>query len=443
VKGKLFKNATVLPCEDSQILEKGALVIEEDRIAWVGNSEDIPEKYLSDDYACESLNDHTIMPGLIDAHMHISFGECESEEELSIYTSPEYRAIRAATDTEKVLFSGVTSSCDPGGPNNLGVAVRDARNAGLIQGPRMAAAGRQITSQQGIGDNFPLWIGVPPSSMGVMVRNESEIIQEIRDQVKAGVDIIKLAGSGLASDEFAAFRKEEITLAVDEAHRLTRPITIHARSKQSVNYAAEAGVDWIMHASFMDKAGLDLVLKKQIPICPAMTLLVNIIEAYDAGISNISPENLRHTKEEIDSAINILTEFYNSGGTLICGSETGFSMTPYGEWHTREMGLFVKYLGLSPMEAILCMTRNSSITIPKHKNEIGTLTPGKYADLLVINGFPHKDISVLHDRSNIKKIFQGGKEKERWRPSNYKRVRLGFEKVHLYTRTPLKRTHLN
>ena len=95
------------------------------------------------------------------------------------------------------------------------------------------------------------------------------------------------------------------------------------------------------------------------------------------------------------------------------------------------------------MEAILCMTRNSSITIPKHKNEIGTLTPGKYADLLVINGFPHKDISVLHDRSNIKKIFQGGKEKERWRPSNYKRVRLGFEKVHLYTRTPLKRTHLN
>ena len=77
------------------------------------------------------------------------------------------------------------------------------------------------------------------------------------------------------------------------------------------------------------------------------------------------------TKEEIDSAINILTEFYNSGGTLICGSETGFSMTPYGEWHTREMGLFVKYLGLSPMEAILCMTRNSSITLPKHKNEIG------------------------------------------------------------------------
>ena len=74
MKGKLFKNATVLPCEDSQILEKGALVIEEDRIAWVGNSENIPEKYLSNDYACESLNDHTIMPGLIDAHMHKLWG---------------------------------------------------------------------------------------------------------------------------------------------------------------------------------------------------------------------------------------------------------------------------------------------------------------------------------------------------------------------------------
>jgi imidazolonepropionase-like amidohydrolase len=443
VKGKLLKNAIVLPCEDTRIIENGAVVIEKDRIAWVGNERDIPEIYLSNDYICESLTGHTIMPGLIDAHMHISFGECESEEELSIYTSPEYRAIRAATDAEKVLFSGVTSSCDPGGPNNLGVAVRDARNAGLIQGPRMAAAGRQLTSQQGIGDNFPLWIGVPPSSMGVMVRSDSEIIQEIRDQVKAGVDIIKLAASGLSSDEYAAFRQEEITLAVDEAHRLTRQITIHARSRQSVKYAAEAGVDWIMHASYMDDAGLDLVLKKQIPICPAMTLLVNMIEADDIGISNISPAGRRHAEEERDSAINILSKFHRAGGTLICGSETGFSMTPYGEWHTREMGLFVDHLGLTPMEAILCMTKNSSTTIPKHKDEIGTITPGKYADLLIVNGSPHKDISVLHDRSNIKTIIQGGEAKERWRPEAHKRVRLGFEKAHLYTRTPLKRTHFN
>ena len=89
------------------------------------------------------------------------------------------------------------------------------------------------------------------------------------------------------------------------------------------------------------------------------------------------------------------------------------------------------------------MTKNSSTTIPKHKDEIGTITPGKYADLLIVNGSPHKDISVLHDRSNIKTIIQGGEAKERWRPEAHKRVRLGFENAHLYTRTPLKRTHFN
>ena len=438
MKGSTLFGGAVLTCEDSRVIEDGAVVVDGEDIAWVGNSSEIPNQYRTKEYSQTDLSGSTVMPGLVDAHMHISFGECHSEEELVFYTPPEYRAIRAAVDAEKVLLRGVTSACDPGGPNRLGVAVRDARNAGLIQAPRMAAAGRQLTSQQGIGDNFPSWIGVPPSSMGVMVRDDSEIIQEIREQVKAGVNIIKVAGSGTSSDEYAAFRLSEVELATDEAHRLTRPITMHARSRQSVQYAAEAGVDWIMHASYMDEKTLDLVLEKQIPICPAMTLLVNILEANDTGISDLAPAARRHVEEERDSAIKILSKFYQAGGTLICGSETGFSMTPYGEWHTREMGLFVDHLGLSPIEAILCMTRNSAITLPNYRDKIGTLTPGKFADLLVVDGAPHSDIKVLHDPANIKTIMQGGRSIAPWRPIDHKRVKHGFEKVHLYTRTTLK-----
>ena len=435
--GQVLSNGVVLTCEDIGVIENGAVVTDGDEISWVGKTEELPETYRSKAYSQIDVSGATIMPGLVDAHMHISFGECQSEEELSIYTPAEYRAIRAAVDAEKVLLRGVTSSCDPGGPNQLGVAVRDARNAGLIQGPRMAAAGRQITSQQGIGDNFPTWIGVPPSSMGVKVTNDAEIIQEIRDQVKAGVDLIKLAGSGLSSDEYAAFRFEEIALATDEAHRLARPITIHARSRQSVRYAADAG--WIMHASYMDEETLDLVLEKQIPICPAMTLLVNMLEADDKGIADLPLNVRRHAENERDSASLILSKFHKAGGTLICGSETGFSYTPYGEWHTREMGLFVEHLGLTPMEAILCMTKNAAFTLPRLRNKIGTLTPGKYADILVVDGCPHKRIDVLHDPTNIRSIFQGGEIVTPWRPIHKRRARHGFEKVHLYTRTPLKR----
>ena len=136
------------------------------------------------------------MPGLVDAHMHISFGEARSEEELSIHTPAAYRAIRASVDAGRVLRAGVTTACDPGGPQGIAVAVRDAVEAGLVEGPRLSAAGRQISSQQGIGDTLPSWIGPLSSSFGVLVRSIDDIVQEIRDEVKDGVDLIKIAGSG-------------------------------------------------------------------------------------------------------------------------------------------------------------------------------------------------------------------------------------------------------
>src|SRR5688572_25052345 len=259
-----FLGGRVLPCEDTKVISDGTVVTEGDRIAWVGASQELPPRFQGPEFQPIDASGKTVMPGLVDGHMHISFGQAATEEELSIYTPPEYRAIRAAVDAEKCLLAGVTSSCDPGGPYRVAVAVRDAIAGGLIQGPRMAAAGRQITSQQGIGDGLPSWIGVPESSFGALVRSNEELIQEIRNEVKDGVDLIKLAGSGPLSDEFAAFRLEEIELAVDEAHRLGRPVTIHARSRQSVEFAAKAGVDWIMHASFMDKPTMEMVVEKRI-----------------------------------------------------------------------------------------------------------------------------------------------------------------------------------
>jgi imidazolonepropionase-like amidohydrolase len=372
----------------------------------------------------------TVMPGLIDGHMHISFGEAQSEEELSLYTPSEYRAIRSAVDAEKVLLAGVTSALDPGGPYRVAVAVRDAVAAGLIQGPRFACAGKQITTQQGISDGFPTWIGVPESSFGALVRTRDDIIQEIRNEVKNGVDVIKIAGSGPMSEEAAAFRLEEIELIVDEAHRLGRPVTIHARSRQSVEYAVAAGVDWIMHGSFMDERTLDLLLEKKIPILPAMTLLVNILEA---NRETRPPPAADPVRRELDAACRILSKAYRAGATLIAGSESGFAMTPYGEWHARELELFVTLLGMSHAEAIACMTRNAAFAIPNHRAKIGTLTAGKNADVLVVEGKPDQNVRLLQDKRHLRIIMQGGRRVVPWRPPERERMKLAFEKTHLYT----------
>ncbi|HUP17566.1 MAG TPA: amidohydrolase family protein [Acidimicrobiia bacterium] len=425
----------VIPCEDETVIESGVVITEADKIAWVGPVEQLPVQYRGPEYTEIDGRGQSVMPGLIDGHMHISFGEAASEEELSIYTPAEYRAIRAAVDAEKALLAGVTSSCDPGGPYRVAVAVRDAIAGGLIQGPRMACAGKQITTQQGIADGFPSWIGVPESSFGALVRSNEELVQEIRNEVKDGVDLIKIAGSGSTSDEYAAFRLEELELAVDEAHRLGRPVTIHARSRQSVEYAAKAGVDWIMHASYMDEPTLEMVLEKQIPILPALTLLINTLEANRA---DLTPAARDRFGREIDAAVGIISKAAKAGATLICGSESGFAMTPYGEWHAREMEIFVDMFGTTHFEALLAMTRNAARAVPRHTPMIGTLTPGKYADLLVVAGNPDENVRILQDKTNLVHVMQGGRIVKAWRPSEAVRMKHAFEKTHLYTPVPYR-----
>lgn len=430
--GYRIQGGRVLPCEDTTVVDDGVVVTEGDSLAFVGTAADLPAQYSTDDYEEIDAAGATVMPGLVDGHMHISFGQAASEEELSIYTPAEYRAVRASVDAEKALLAGVTSSCDPGGPYRVAMAVRDAIAAGLVQGPRMACAGRQITTQQGIGDNLPSWIDVSESSFGALVRSNEELIQEIRNEVKDGVDLIKIAGSGNWSNEAASFRLEELELAVDEAHRLGRPVTIHARSRQSVEYAAAAGVDWIMHASYMDEPTMEQVIEKQIPLLPALTLLVNTLEANDGG-AGLPPEVADAIKAEIDAATKALSAAYQAGATLVCGSESGFAMTPYGEWHARELEIFVSMFGIPDHEALLCMTRNSAVTIPKHRDRIGTLTAGKYADVLVVDGRPDEDVRVLQDKKKLRMIMQNGNVIRGWRPADAARRRHGFERTHIYT----------
>ena len=421
-----FDAARVLPCEDETVLTNASVVVRDDRIEWVGAQAELPAVYRHPEVPVTDAGATTIMPGLVDGHMHISFGEPRTEEELFIYTPAPYRAIRAAIDAEKVLLAGVTSACDPGGPNGVAPAVRDAIDGGLVQGPRFSAAGRQITTQLGIGDTLPRWVDVHESSFGALVRCADDLLQEIRNQVKDTVDLIKIAGSGPGTTEFAAFRREELKLATDEAHRLCRPITMHARSRQSVTDAAAVGVDWIMHASYMDTATLEVVLEKQIPLLPAMTLLVNSLEA--PGHRPFVADAMKH---ELDAAVAILSKAHAAGATLIAGSESGFAMTPYGEWHTREMELFVSHLGMSDMEALLAMTRNAAQAVPRDADSVGTLRPGKYADLLVVDGEPDTDVRILGDRSRLVAIIKGGVEVEPTGRVNETRQR--FEQARRYT----------
>jgi imidazolonepropionase-like amidohydrolase len=411
----------------------GVVVVVGERVAWVGAAADLPQPWLEPSAAkVVDVVDGTIMPGIVDAHCHISYGEPRSEEELAMYGSAEWRAIVASWNARKVLRAGVTSASDPAAVYRVPIAVRDAIDAGLVEGPRFAVAGPEITTHQGLGDAFPNWLENPPGNASVLVRSKDEMLEAVRLQIKDTVDFIKVAGSGDATSYYnplvgCSFRLDELQLIADETHRLRRKCTIHARSAESVTFAAKAGFDWIMHASFMDDEGLELVAERRIPICPSLPLLVNALDAIGAEMSAASRDGL---KREIDEGAANVRRAYDAGVPIMAGSESGFSLTPYGHWHAKEMEILVTHAGLTPLQAITTGTLNAAMALPRWEREIGSLEAGKLADVLVVDGDPSKDITVLGRRNAIKMVMQAGHEIDLSPMPD--RVQQRFERQHVY-----------
>ena len=176
-----------------------------------------------------------VMPGLIDVHTHLAYGNAKSEEDIDLYSPMEFRALRGMFFAQKVAASGYTAICSPGDAGQISLSIRNAINFGLFEGPRVTAAGRYLTTRQGLTDWYPTWIGVPDTSIGRLVTNRDEAIEEIRVQVKNGVDCIKLAMDGMQTRDdgslVAAFNQDETTTMVDEAHRLGKRVVVHARGR--------------------------------------------------------------------------------------------------------------------------------------------------------------------------------------------------------------------
>lgn len=396
-------------------IEQGVVVTDGQLIAWVGEAAALPEQYSGQGYEDIRLPGRTVMPGLIDGHTHISFGESRSEEENALYTPPEFRSLRAIWNAKKVLQAGVTSCFDAATTYGVAQAVRDAIDTGMFEGPRFVVSGRQITNHQGLEDAFPSNMPFPEGQCAVLVKTKDDLVEAVRLQVKEEVDAIKVSGSNdnlLAPDslEASAFTEEEFRIIADEAHRLDRVCAVHARSRGSARDAARAGFDIIFHASYIDDEGIEWCLKNGCIINPTLTLLTNLVAAAQdqAGASGISA-----FQREIDAATENLSRAHRAGVPLLTGSESGWSAVPYGEWHAHELEVFVKLLGMSPLEAIHAATLGQTRVFKRFGHKVGKLEAGRFADILVIDGDPTRDITILQRKSRMDHIFKGGKAVDR------------------------------
>src|SRR5215471_4692866 len=278
-KTLVIRHGTLIDGSGQPPVANEALVVQGDRITSVGR---LPAGVQLHDEKTVQVIDasgHWIMPGLIDAHTHLSYGypHLRGEGRGRGPTRPELSTLKAAASAQKVLRSGVTSICVPGGTWFTDVGVRDAIKLGVMEGPRVYCAGRMIITYGSIEDDEPSWVGTPDHGIGVLCNTADEMVTEVRRQCKHGVNFVKMADS--RSGDVQTLARAEIGAVVEEAHRRNARVAIHSRGSASTRAAAEAGVDWIIHTDLATEADLDVVARAGMPIVPTMTFLAMVLEA--------------------------------------------------------------------------------------------------------------------------------------------------------------------
>ena len=384
----------------------GDVAVAGERIVAVGRGE-VPE---ADGVERIDATGMTVMPGLIDAHCHISFDEPSSNDELFFHRREGLAAIIAARNLQKVYRAGVTGILDPDSLYETSIDLRDAVEAGIVHGPRMAVGGNALLTSVG-GTAGRLLPDEGRRGYGMVVRGRDEIVAEVRRQIKNGVDWIKVHVTGLTprqqvTGELQVWNFDELRLVADTAHELDTPVVGHCRGATSIRDSARAGFDLILHATYMDDEALEAVIEAQSPIVPTFTFQANLADHGEAV--NSSP-GLRETfRREIADSAAMLKRACAEGVPLLCGTESGFSLTPYGEWHYRELEIFVKELDFTPLEAIRAGTSACARAL-RLDGETGAIEAGRLADVLIVDGDPSEDVTVLADRTRIKQVMIGGK----------------------------------
>lgn len=389
-----------------------ALLVSEGRVAALGPA---AIEAAGPDVVTIDAKAKTVMPGLIDAHLHCTFDDVQSNDELFFHRDPTLVALTTAQNLQKVLRAGVTSFLDPDSAHGVGPSIRDAINAGVIEGPRMKSGVQALLTAVG-GTAGRLIPDEGSAGYAQVVNNVDEVIMWTRRHVKYGADWIKIHATGSVpgrQGELLVWSRDELKASCDAAHELGVPVMVHGRNAESVRVAAEVGADLILHASFMDDAGLEAIVEAGSALCPTFTFLANLA---DFGSRVHATPGMEDTfRGEIAATAKMMRKAHDAGVKLICGSESGFALTPYGHWHGREMEIFVEEVGLSPLEAITTCTANGAWAMLM-EDELGTLEVGKLADLLVVDGDPTTDIRILNDKSRLAEVICRGERVELDRP---------------------------
>ena len=354
----------------------------------------------------------TLMPGMVEAHTHFSWNDQPTLSAIQRMPTEEH-ILWCAHIAERYLDMGWTSCMGAATAKpRLDVVIRNAIESGQIPGPRYLAASQEITVPGGLGDETLPHLPYPEFSFGAIVNGPEDMRKTVRMFLKYGVDTVKLNLSGeyIAGlpAEFTPMTDEEISAAVKEVRVRGKRLSAHARSAESVKQCVRHGIEIVYHASFADEEALDMLeaAKGRHFVAPGLAWLINT--SHHAGQWGISPETARQMgyHRELEVACETLKKMHRRGIRILPGGDYGFAWMPHGT-NARDLEYFVKYLGFTPMEALLAATRGGG-EIMMRGQELGQVKEGFLADLLLVDGDPLANLAVLQDRARILAVMKDG-----------------------------------
>jgi imidazolonepropionase-like amidohydrolase len=385
----------VLDVKSGKTLTGQTIVIEGDKIASIGADAKVPAGA-----AVIELPNATVLPGLIDAHTHVTFNPNFGYSRLAISTPRQ--ALIGAKNARVTLEAGFTTIRNVGASGYADVALRDAINSGDVPGPRMLVSGPALSITGGHCDNNLLPFEYHATSDGVADGVEA-VQHKTREIIKYGADLIKICATGGVlskgdNPQHSQYTVDEMKAIVTDAHRLGRKVAAHAHGAEGIRWASMAGVDSIEHGSYIDDAAIAEMKKNGTYLVPTLYLADWFLE--NAEKIGTPADLIAKGREVMPAARKNVARAFAAGVKV--GFGTDAAVYPHG-LNAHEFAVMVK-LGLTPLQAIQSATINDADLLG-WSDKIGTIEAGKFADIIAVDGDPLADVTTLE---RVKFVMKGG-----------------------------------
>lgn len=404
----LIYNGAVIDGNGGAPIKEGAVLVQDNRIRAVGRRADI--SLPAEPVAMLDAGGGWILPGLIDTHVHLMM---EGIDIPRLMTTPfSLRFYQALDHMRRTLDAGITTVRDAGGAD---LGLKQAQASGLVTGPRMQISITALSTTGGHGDSwmpsgmtlrvFPAYPGVPVN----ICDGVEEVRQKVREVLRAGAEVIKVCATGgvlspTDHPEFTQFSEAELRVMVEEgAFRRGVKVMAHAQGAEGIKNAVRAGIHSIEHGIYLDEEAIELMLAHGTYLVPTLLAPLSVLEQAESK-GNMPEYGVRKARETIEIHSESIERAHRAGVTIAMGTDAG--VMPHGT-NLRELGLMCQ-IGMSPMETLVATTKTAAACLG-WQDQIGTLEPGKLADVIVAKTDPLASIRSLENSANIALVMLDGR----------------------------------